>query len=72
MIHGHRRTAFNILVVDVGCNSNDAAGRGAYVCKLHYRIGPCQVTVQGFTIGEHALSDALANDHHLLVSLPGR
>src|SRR5258708_4958195 len=69
MIYGHGRTAYNILVVDVGCNSNNAAGCGANVYKLHYRIGPCQVTVHGFPIGEHALSDALANDHHLLCTL---
>ena len=66
VIHRHRRLRHQVLVVHVGDDADDAPGPGADVDELHHRVGPHQPPVHGVHAREHALGDALADDHDLL------
>ena len=68
LINGHRRAGYHVLVVDIGRDTDDAAGSGADVDELHHRIGPHHVAVDRILIREHPLREALADDDDLFAA----
>src|SRR6202043_3999519 len=68
MVNGQRRAGDDVLVVHVGGDAHDAARSLADVDEIHHRIGPHDVPVESFLAGEHALRDALANNHDRLAA----
>ena len=70
VIHRHRRTRHDILVIHIRRDADDPPRRRADVDELHHRIGPHHVAVDRILIREHALRQALADDDHRLAASP--
>src|ERR1700693_4775791 len=68
MVNGQRRAGDDVLVVHVGGDAHDAPRTLADVDEIHHRIGPHDVPVESVLAREHALRDALANDHDRLAA----
>ncbi len=62
VIDAQRRTRNDVLIVDVGGDTDDAAWLGLDVDELHHRIGPHQAAVDRVARAEHAPRHALADD----------
>src|SRR5262249_56436181 len=69
MINVDGGAGHNVFVVQIRGNADDPTRLSAYVNELHYRIGPKEMVVDCILIGEHALGQALADDHNQLAAL---
>src|SRR2546423_3666657 len=64
MVDGECLARDDVLVVYIGGHADDAARSLADIDKVHHRIGPHDVVIDGILPREHALCDGLADDHN--------
>ena len=69
-MEGHPRASRSIRIGQIaGQNADDAAWLPADINKLHHRIGPIHVAIDGVLRWEHAFCERFADDNDRLFAL---
>src|ERR1700684_1826969 len=70
MIDGGRRSRYDVLIIDIGGDPDNAARALAHADEIHHRVGPHNVVIERILPREHPLRDTLADDHYRLATAP--